>query len=270
MAPSTPGDLFSQYLATQQYDWQVECAKKTGLETDNRFCRFVFKRVECDKQARSRRAVKVFCDADCEQVVNGRIVYTFTETWFSFLCDPGTFCETIYLINKTPDGGPIEEVGCTDEKAVKQDIVVHDRTKAQPRQEKIHCGLELSLPGHDLQADPNQEPVDIILTEHVLKLDQSSLDVPVLLIRDSTNPKAPIDRVWRSDANVASALVEIGSYRGKLQQRKYEFCMQMPPSYVASAAIFVYSYVQVPRRHGWTLARRVRSHNDVSLAEELQ
>lgn len=53
----------------------------------------------------------------------------------------------------------------------------------------------------------------------------------------------------RREANVASALVEIGVYRGRVQQRTYEFCMQVAPKYVASSAMFVYSYIQVSHHH---------------------
>lgn len=237
-------DPFSQSMPTQKLDWKSVCARYNGVGADDFYCEHFYKKAECNGGGSKTRAVKVFCTARCTKAKFGRISSHSKKVTFPSVCPEKTFCEPLYLMHKGP-GGPGEEVGCTDEEDIKTDIYVAGTSK-QGGKEDIYCGLELRLPGDNSHAVANQQPIDIILTEHVLRPDGSPLNVPKLYIRDTTNPKYQFDRVLRQDASVVSALIELGVYRGGVQQRTYDFCMQMVPKAVASTAVFVYSYIQVP------------------------
>lgn len=245
------GKPLTQNLATETYDWKEVCTARNDFDSEGYYCRHEFRRAECDVESGNPRLVKVFCFADCTKVRYRRLRRKTEIVDYPHTCHEGSVCEPIY-IPLSGDGGPGEEVACTDLADIRKDTVT-DRNK-KPGKENLYCGLSLQLPGESSIA-PANEPIDIILTEHVLKPDGSPLNVPTLYIRDTTSPKNQFDRVLRHDASVASALVQIEVYRGRLQQRTYEFCMQLPSKAVSSTSVFVYSFIQVQRRHGRSLVQ---------------
>lgn len=144
-------------------------------------------------------------------------------------------------------GGPEEELGCVDDRDIVQQTITPGHNTAQPGEEDVHCSLSLQLPGNHLHTGPHHQPMDFILTEEVRNLDGTPFNAPELSIRDDTTYLGKIARALRYDASVASTLVEIGVHRGRLQQRRYEFCVKLPPK-MATSVVFAYTYIQLPRR----------------------
>lgn len=243
----------SQSLATQKYDWAAICVGLNGYNYDRSYCMHTFQKADCDGIEGSTRAITVFCRATCIKTIKSRISKSTSDVTASYTCPQRTSCEPIHFLSAT-EGDSLEEVGCIDEEHIKRATYVAGSGQENWGKD-MYCAPTLQLPGDNYHAVPNQQSIEIILTEHVHKTDGTPLDVPMLYIRDTTDPKKQYDRVLRRDASVASTLLEIGSYRGRMQQRTFQFCMQMTAKYVASSAVFVYSYIQVPLRHSRVLAQ---------------
>lgn len=168
--------------------------------------------------------------------------YHVPDVNFDDHCPEKTKCISVYLPTLAV-GGPKEEVACIDEVDIVEETVTANDRPAQPNHKNVHCGLSLRIPGSEYHSDKNQQPIDVVLTEEVWNIEGSPYEAPELYIREKTAPVPfrNIDRAFRRHASVASSLVEIAVYRGKIQQRTFEFCVKMAPGHVASSIIFAYS-----------------------------
>lgn len=210
---------------------------------------YIFRKVECDNSSGDPRLAKVTCAVRYTFLVRQGTKWLLPDAAFDDHCPEGTKCMSLKLPNILY-GGFIEEVVCADDEDITQEIVTAEAYHTvQYTHENVHCGVSLQLPANRYHSASSQ-PIDVVLTEEVRTMDGSPYKVSALSIRDTPDPSRKFDRVYRQGASVASTLIEIPVYRGRLQQRTYEFCMKMTPGHVAKSIIFAYSFMQVPHDFG--------------------
>lgn len=237
-----PSDIFSPELETWRYNWSAECVLHNGPDAERRDWHYWFKKAECAGHPDGHnRNVKISCYA-VFTIESSDQIWSARDKYFYRLCPAGTRCMHTLFINPK-EGGPLESPVCVDEKDITQETL----TPKDDSHQDLHCGLELKLPGDHYRPAPGQQPIEVLLTEQVQKIDGSLYEAPALYIRDKSSPYKLYDRVFIRDASAASTIVQVGVYRGNFIQKTYEFCFQMGAKSVAGSVVFTYSFLQVPQ-----------------------
>lgn len=198
--------------------------------------------VECDIKSGNPRQIKITCGSQFQAHFHG-ITTRSANKYFHPLCPEGTVCQAVYRINQKGQG-PDEEIGCADEEDVVEETVSTGRSEPP-----VHCSLTLAIPSSQSRAALGQKTFDVVLTEQVTYPNGTAYIAPLLYIRDMSNPNG-WDRTLRRDASVASAVIQVGTYRDNFVTKEFKFCVQMLPGHLVSSILFTYSYFQVTMRHG--------------------
>lgn len=130
--------------------------------------------------------------------------------------------------HNTLEGGP-KNIACRPE----EDLVVkqHAAIALQGARSSAvgspdWCSLPEIVPGLDYP--PTWKTTSFMLTEEVSWANGSQYKAPKLWIKDSpTHYKYGFDRGLRRNTNVISTIVNVESWRGHLQSRAVNFCMEM-------------------------------------------
>lgn len=249
---------FSQSLQSgKRIDFETLCIGKNGWDKAGKYWRHLYKDAQCLPQSGDPRLFKLTCSKAFRINDQANAEHSLPDVTFHVDCPIDTTCQTVFGINPR-EGGPLERAGCVEENDLVQETVHSDPTRTI---QFIHCGLPLQLPGPHYRAVPGQQKIDVVLTEQVQYLNGSAYPAPLISIRDTTNTK-PVDRVLKYNTNGASALIELGTYRGKFASKTFEFCVQMLPGHVISSVIFRYSFFTVDLHHGRIVRRLKPVSND--------
>lgn len=237
---------FKDELARYELDFQYLCEAADVQDPDGKIWKHFYLKAVCDVRSGNPRQIKLTCSAYYKYHDERSKRYRGDDKQHYPECSLGTVCQAVFI---PQDNGapPKEEAGCVDEAdLVKETLTSKASTSAS---QKVHCGLSLSLPGHDYAVAPGQKAIDLVLTEQVTYPDGTPYPAPLLFIRDKSDPYH-MPRSQRQHASVTSLAVELGTYRGHFVQKQFEFCMQMLPGHFGSSVIFTYSYFQTRLHHG--------------------
>lgn len=239
---------YNDMLVRYELNLRSICREEDGPDAEGRYWEHYFIDAECDLKSRNPRRIKLTCGSQVRNgagtgtIRSGPNVEVYPE------CPIPTVCHAVYLMTPPVLGrGPKENIGCIAEKDLVKQTVTSKASKSGDQ--KVHCGLSLSLPGPHYRARPGQMAIDLVLTEQVTYPDGTPYPAPLLFIRDKSDPYH-MDRAVRKGGDVTSLIVELGTYRGNFISKQYEFCMQMLPGHFTSSVIFSYAFFQVVLRHG--------------------
>lgn len=216
----------------------------------NQDIHYTTKKIVCDQHDRQKRAVYITCAATIATESIGQFYgrHPKDDVVVPDDCPMHTVCQPIFLLGEFP-GAQQEDIGCVGEQDINTDVVTIsaiDDPRASHNYE--HCSVPMELPGLHWSAPEGHTSIDVVLSEQVKYLNGSNYAAPALFIREKRGRFKSFDRVYRADASVASAEIELSTYRGKWQTREFEFCMTIVPVKVATPVFFTYSFLQVPRR----------------------
>lgn len=232
-------------------DFKILCAENSGFQTgpegEKQWWHYWYKTAECDVASGDPRRVKLTCGSLYRTFQVRRTITHLDQPDKVFYpeCPENTTCQNVFLPVQG-EGGPEEKTGC-----VKKDDLVRETVRSNPlvEDQEVHCSLSLRLPGSHYRALPGEQKINLVLTEQVRYPDGKPYPAALLYIRDTSSPKG-FNRAWRQNADVASAVIELGTYRGNFVSKNFEFCMKMLPGHAISSVIFTYSFFKVDLHHG--------------------
>lgn len=234
------------YLFT--FDFDAICVRLFIYQNMERID-YAKKTVECDQYDRSGRGLDVTCSAT--HIIHSPGGYLIrhpgADVTLKYECPPNTICQPVQVADEI-EGGQRIEVGCVGDNDVHTDVVTTPAFGDPYASDYFHCGDALQVPGPQFSAAAGQKTIEIVLTEQVKYPNGSSYQAPALYIHEKGGLLKSFDLVYRRDASVASAQIELGMYRGRWQTREFEFCIKFRPSKVATSVVFVYSFLQLHRR----------------------
>lgn len=148
--------------------------------------------------------------------------------WWQF-CPPNKVC-----IDDDLSGDERRNIRCADQDEIttKEHAAVAFKgagSSANPSTDPFEpdwCALGEIVPGLQYPATPQM--TTFMLTEEVSWANGSYYNAPKLLIRDSAKLyKNGFDRAYKTNTNLVSTLLNVGSVRGRLQSRAVDFCMDI-------------------------------------------
>lgn len=219
-----------------------ECTERTGQDprTKTRW-HFTFKSARCVRLFGNRRFYRVTCKTQYRQWPVYQREFTEDDSHFSNSCPERQICQDVSENN-------VDTIECVDEETVgtvpvRAAEVVHGAAG----EADMFCADTLTLPGPHYKP-VGRQPMNMVLTEEVFWPNGTAYDAPLLLIHDQSASWKGLDRAWRRNTNIASALVTFEWVRGKLQEKKIQFCMKMKNARRNDMVIFMYSWFPMHHR----------------------
>lgn len=151
------------------------------------------------------------------------------DIWeFTHVCPEHTVCVDVELSSNTLERER-KDVVCQPEEKVespRHSAVAVKGARSSASSEPDWCSLDVLVPGLDYPS--TSAMTTFVLSEEVLWADGRYYNAPKLWIRDSPKKYARgFDRGFRTNTNMISTELNVGSSRGKLQSRAVNFCMEM-------------------------------------------
>lgn len=208
--------------------------------------KYVWIKAECDTETGNPRMYKVTCSEQFP-VRGTQFMTRFGDNReFRDECPIRTICQTWIQRKDHADKGLKIDIECVPISNVVVDSVHSEASAVHPDSESVFCHDTISLPDSDSDDSVTSpyRPFSMVLTEQTFYPNGSRYKAPILFIRDKTT-SFDYDRVLTRDASVASAQINFFPYHGKLQRRKFEFCMQMQAHHPGSWVIFMFSWFKI-------------------------
>lgn len=161
------------------------------------------------------------------------------KTWrsepflFHYVCPHPKLCVDIDPEIKLPitfSGFELKDIACRPPETVvvKQHaaVALKGAGSSADDSEPDWCSLPEIVPGLDYPS--SWRTTSFLLTEEVSWANGSFYKAPKLYIRDSPEHyRSGFDRGYKTDTNLVSTIINVGSSRGKLQSKAVNFCMEM-------------------------------------------
>lgn len=147
-------------------------------------------------------------------------------------------------------GGVIKEM---DISCVKQELDHYMRIMeafhghAHAAQAQTGCTDVTPVPGHQ-DGGSSSRPQTFVLTAEVFQHDGTQYKAPTMSIRDLSS-KWKLDRAVRHDTSVVSTEITVGAWRGQLQSRKMQFCVELSAA-AGQWVVLHYTWFRATSRHG--------------------
>lgn len=123
------------------------------------------------------------------------------------------------------DGTFHKDVYCVGYEVKKTDEMVGVALNPRIHGPEVHCTPQTDIPG-TRDYIPTNEQSDMILTEELSWANGSEYKSPFLFIYDTTT-NFKFDRIIREDSSIVSTSLEVVPTRGRIPQRKMQFCAKL-------------------------------------------
>lgn len=167
---------------------------------------------------------------------------------FEHRCREGTVCINFDVYDWTVSQliGNYHDVQCIDPQLIIIDDLAGIAADPSIHGENVHCSDTHNVPGPNF-ASPNTG-FSLTLTEQVFSVSGKAYKSPILFMRDQTT-KPNFDRALRHDVSSLSTIIPIIPVRGRIPDRKIEFCMQLA-SKTDVWVVMLYAWFIQPGRKG--------------------
>lgn len=234
----------------------ADCPYHDGIREPRKIYSFRFHEAECENPGTSP-----MYNVSCKS--RHRFSRLSDPTWggpiwqFIHICPKKTVCVDVAAAPNMPVPRN-RDIVCRPEKEVESlnhAAVALKGAGSSASSEIDWCSLETLVPGLDHSS--SSVMTSFVLSEEVLWANRSHYNAPKLWIQDS--PKGytrGFDLGWSTNTNLLSTEINVPSYRGRLQPRAVNFCMELIRGGNVWT-IMIYTYFRYDHRRHKVIPRRL-------------